>query len=64
MRPDIRAFGTGCLTCEPWLQIGEPGIIRPPVAAYRGPMAAVIVAAIDEETSNATGAHFGEANLV
>jgi hypothetical protein len=62
--PDIGAPPAAGLADEPGLDVGEPDIIGPPVAADRRPMAAVIVAAIDQETANATGAHFAKDDLL
>ena len=39
-------------------------LIRPSVAADRGPMAAVIVGAVDQQAANASGANLGEGDLL
>jgi hypothetical protein len=64
IRPDIRAALAASLTGEARLDVGQPGIIRPAVAADRGPMAAPEIRAIDQEAANAGGAHFGEGDLL
>jgi hypothetical protein len=45
------------------LDIRQPNIIRPPVAADRGPVRAPAVATIDQQTTDAGRAHFGEGDL-
>ena len=62
--PDIRALRAAALADESRLDVGQPNIIRPSVAADRGPMAAMVVGAIDQETANATGSHFSEGDLL
>ncbi len=39
-------------------------LIRPSVAADRGPMAAAVIAAIDQQPANAGGAHLAEGDLL
>jgi hypothetical protein len=51
------------LAGEPGLDIGQPNIIRPSVAADRGPVAALVIGAIDQETANVTGSHFSKSDL-
>ena len=61
---DIRTLGAAGLAGEARLDVGKPGIIRPAVAADRGPMAALVIRAIDQETANAGGSHIGECDLL
>jgi hypothetical protein len=60
IRAYISAATAASLTGKPRLQIGQPDVIRPPVAADRRPMRAVIVRAVDQQAANARGAHFGQ----
>jgi len=62
--PDIRAPRAAGLAGEARLDVGQPGIIRPAVAADRGPMAAMVVRAIDQQPANAARAHFSEGDLL
>jgi hypothetical protein len=55
--PDISAPLAATLTGEARLDVRQPNVLRPSVAADRGPMAAPEIGAIDEETANAGGAH-------
>jgi len=64
VRADIRAPLAAGLAGEAKLDIGQPNIIGPSVAADRRPMAALIIRAIDQETANASGAHFSEGDLL
>ena len=52
------------LACEKRLEIGQPDVIRPSVAADRCPMTALVIRAIDQETANVSGAHLGEGDLL
>src|SRR5258706_10992117 len=64
IRPDISASPAARLADELRLQIGQPDVIGPSVAADRRPMAAVIVGAIDQQAANAGGSHLSEANFL
>ena len=64
IRADISALPTAGLAGEAWLYVGQPNVIRPPFAADRGPMAALIIRAIDQQAANARGAHFAEGDLL
>ena len=57
---DIGAAAAACLADECPLDIGKPDLIRPSVGAEPGPMAALIVGAINQETAQARGPHFPE----
>jgi hypothetical protein len=46
------------------LQIRQPDVNRPSVAADRDPVAAAIVRAIDQETAHAGGAHLSNGDLL
>jgi hypothetical protein len=52
------------LASEQRFDVGKPDVIRPSVAADRDRVAAPIIGAIDQETANAGGAHFGEGDLL
>jgi hypothetical protein len=52
------------LARESRLYIGQPDVIRPSVTADRGPMAALVIRAIDQNPADASGAHFGEGDLL
>jgi hypothetical protein len=64
VRADISASLATTPADESPLDVGQPDVIRPPVAADRGPMAAPVIGAIDQETANATCAHFSERDLL
>jgi hypothetical protein len=49
---------------EPRLQIRQPNVIRPLIAADSDPMAAMIIRAIDQRTANASSAHFCERDFL
>jgi hypothetical protein len=57
--PHIRATVATSCADEPRLNVGQPDIIRPVVAADGDRMTA-IVRAIDQQTVRALGAHVGE----
>ena len=63
IRANIRAAPAAGLTREPGLDVGQPNVIGPPVGADRFPVAAPEVAAIDQKTANAGGAHLTERDL-
>jgi hypothetical protein len=46
------------------LQVTQPNVIRPSVAADRGPLAAMIIRAADQQIANAGGTHFGEVDIL
>lgn len=46
------------------LEIGQPDIIGPSIAAHRCVVAAMIIGAVDQEAANASGAHFGEGDFL
>jgi hypothetical protein len=60
IRPRIRATPAASLAGKPRLDVRQPNIIRPSVAADRSPMAAMIVGTVDEQTAHPGGAHLGE----
>ena len=64
IRPCIGALTAASLTGEARFYVRQPCVIRPTVAADRGPMAAPEVAAVDQQPANARGAHFSEGNLL
>jgi hypothetical protein len=64
IRADIRTPLTAGLAGEAWFNVWQPNVIRPSVAADRGPVAAMVVGAIDQETANAGGSHFSEGDLL
>ena len=64
VRSDVGTSPAATLASEPGFDVREPDIIGPSVATDRRPMAAVIVGAIDQEAANASGAHFGEGDLL
>jgi hypothetical protein len=55
--------GAANLTGKPRLKSGQADITRASIAADRGPMAAMIIAAVDQETSDAGGAHLGKGDF-
>jgi hypothetical protein len=64
IRPDIGAFGAARLAGKAGLDVGQPDIIGPLVAADRDVMAALVIRTIDQETANAGRAHFSEGDLL
>jgi hypothetical protein len=56
--PDISAAPAACLANEQ--RLGQPDFIRPSITGDRGPMAAVVVGAIDQQAANAHRTHFAE----
>ena len=46
------------------LDIRQPHVIWPSVAADRGPMAALVIRAINQQPANAGGAHLRESDLL
>jgi hypothetical protein len=64
MRPHIGTPPPASLAGKPRLEIGQPDVIRPPVAADRYVMAAPVIRAIDQEPANAGGAHLGEGDFL
>jgi hypothetical protein len=64
IRADISALCATGLASEERLEIGKPDVIRPSIAADRCVVAAAKIGAVDQETANASGAHFPEADFV
>jgi hypothetical protein len=64
IRAEIRAPLAAGLAGEARLDVGQPDVIRPSVAADRRPMAAPEIRAIDQQAANASGAHLGEGDLL
>jgi hypothetical protein len=64
IRANISASPAAGLAGEPALDIGQPDVIRPSVAADRDRVAAPIIGPTDQEIANAGGAHFGEGDLL
>jgi hypothetical protein len=64
IRPDIGAAPAASLTGKPRLNIGQPDVIRPSIAADRCVVAAMIIGTVDQETANASGAHFSEGDFL
>ena len=64
IRSDIRAFLAAELAGEAGLDVGQPNVVWPAIAADRGPMAALVIRAIDQETANTTCVHFSECDLL
>jgi hypothetical protein len=62
--PHIRAAPAASLAGKQRLQIGQSDIIRPLVAADRGPVRATIIGTIDHQAAHARGAHLGKGDLL
>jgi len=60
---DVRAFLAACPAGKPRLDVRQPNIVFPWVAADRHRIAASVIRAIDDEIANAGCAHFGECDL-
>ena len=61
--PDIRAAPAASLAGEAHLEIGQPNVIRPWVAADSSRMAAPKIRPIDQEAADA-GPHFREGDFL
>jgi hypothetical protein len=55
IRTDISASLATGLAREARLDVAQPNVIRPSVRADRGPMAALIIGAIDQQAAHADG---------
>jgi hypothetical protein len=64
IRTDIGASLAACLAGKLCLNVGQSDVIRPSIAGDRCRMAAAIIRAIDQETTHAGSAHFGEGDLL
>ena len=64
IRAHIRAPLAASPAGKPRLQIRQPNVIGPLVAADRRPVRAMIIGAIDQEATNARGVHFGEGDFL
>jgi hypothetical protein len=64
IRAHIRAAPATSLAGEPGLDVRQPNVIRPSIAADRRVVAAMIIGAIDQEIADASGAHFSEGDLL
>jgi hypothetical protein len=64
IRADISASLAANLAGESGLDIGQPNVILPLVAADRGPMAALVIRATDQQTAYTGSAHFGEGDFL
>ncbi len=64
VRPHIRTAPAASLAAKSRLQIGQPDIIGPSIAAERRPMRAMVVAAVDQESAHPGGAHLGEGDFL
>ena len=49
---DVRAAPAASLAGKSRLKIRKPDVIRPSIAADRGPMRAMIIGAVDQEAAN------------
>ena len=63
MRPHLRAFPAAGLAGKSWLKIGQEDLMRPTIAADRSPVAAMIVAAIDQQATNSSSAHIRQGDF-
>src|ERR1700726_678539 len=64
IRAKVGTFQSASLASEARLDIGQPDVIRPVVAADCRRMAAPVVRATDQETANARGAHLSEGDFL
>jgi hypothetical protein len=64
IRADIGAAPAAGLANKSRLEIGQADFIRPWVSADRDEMAASVIGAVDQETANASGAHFSQGDLL
>jgi hypothetical protein len=64
IRADISAAPSANFAPEPWLEIGEPDVIRPVVRrTQRCVVTAGIIRSVDQQAVNASGAHCSKADL-
>src|SRR6516225_9903950 len=63
VRPHVSAALAADPTSEALLDIGQPGIIGPGIAADRDGVATAVVGAIDQQAAHAHFAHFAEGDL-
>jgi hypothetical protein len=64
IRADISASLAAGLAGKARLDVGQPNVIRPSVAADRCPMAAFVIRAIDQDAMHAGCAHLGEGDFL
>jgi hypothetical protein len=62
--PDIGSPQAASLASEPPLDVAQPSVIRPAVAADCGRMATPIIRATDQGAANAGRSHFGEGDFL
>jgi hypothetical protein len=62
--PHIRAEPAASLTGKLGFQIRQAHVIRPSIAADRSPVTAMIIGAVDQESTHARGAHFCEGDFL
>ena len=58
--PDVGSALAAFLADEPFFDVGEPDIVRPRIGADRDVVAALVIAAIDQDAANAGFAHLAE----
>ena len=64
IRPDVGTAPAASGAGETRLKIGQPNVIRPRIGAGRDVVRAVIIAAIDQDTTNAGIAHFAKRDFL
>jgi hypothetical protein len=61
--PHVGAMLAASRADETRLDIGQPHVVRPPIAAHGDQVAALLVRAIDQRAAHAHVAHLGERDL-
>ena len=64
IRPDVGAAPAARLTDEAIFDVGQPDIVRPLIGADRDVVAALVIAAIDQDAANAGFAHLAKGDLL
>ena len=64
IRPHIGTSLAAGPAQKPGLNIGQPGIIGPRIAAHGDQVAALVVGAVDQQPAHAAVAHLGKADLL
>ena len=62
--PDVCSALAAFLADEPVFDVGEPDIVRPLIGADRDVVAALVIAAIDQNAANAGFAHLAEGDFL
>ena len=64
VRPDVGAPGAASPTNKSRFKVGQPSVIRPFVPTDYRRMAAFVIGAVDEQTTNARYSHFSKGDFI